>query len=277
MTDQIYSMPGASESRFVKKAFGKHLRSRQKCNKKRRAAKPKTKFELMSNEILQASSEKMLKRLLKDHRKPIAGGDILDSVLNANLGKKFLLKKRADQRKFLAIGCAVYHAIAARKNPEEAFERLKQSAGLEQLRTRDPCALIVHCLVDYGDTKSETLRNRQYAARDARALSYIVRTEMEPQEVEEPEKGETITKWAERESAYRSKQKPLRVCGKKSTTEKFSALDFLDNGVEKTVDIGAPNLGQCPAFPRADDLFGENSRDLFARRSPSNGAWHRPG
>src|SRR5271157_2173717 len=104
MINEIYSIPGhgTSESRFVKKAFEDKLRRRQKCNEKRRAAKPKPKFKLMSNKILQARSETILKRLFSDHGKPIAEGDILGSVLNANLGKKFLLKKRADQRKCLA-------------------------------------------------------------------------------------------------------------------------------------------------------------------------------
>jgi hypothetical protein len=227
MTHEIHSTRAyysTSESRFDKKGFEKRLGRSQKQYKRRPSIGAKTKFEFMSNKNLQGRSQKMLRQLLKDNRKPITESDILGSVLDANFGKKFLLKKRADQRKCLAIGCAIYHAIAASKDPEDAFERLKQSAGLNQLRTHEPCAIIVHSLVDYGDTKDEKRRNRQYAARDARALSYIVRKRMAPQEVEDPEKGETMTKWAQRESAYRVQQKLSHARPEKFEARSFSAL-----------------------------------------------------
>ena len=79
---------------------------------------------------------------------------------------------------------------------------------LDLARISDPCRVIVESLIDYGGNKDEKTANRQYAARDARALSYIVRKGMDPLEVAKPANGETLTKWADREAAYRLGQRP---------------------------------------------------------------------
>ena len=80
--------------------------------------------------------------------------------------------------------------------------------NLDLARISDPCRVIVESLIDYGGTQDEKAANRQYAARDARALSYIVRKGMDPLEVAKPAKGETLTKWANREAEYRLARKP---------------------------------------------------------------------
>ena len=130
---------------------------------------------------------------------------IFDAVVKAKLGKQFSRETRADKQKILAIGCAVYHALAAQRSPNAALHRLAESVGVELNRISDPSRIIVECLVDYGSKGRSA--DRQYAARDARALSYVVREKMTPQQVMTPAKGETITIWAKREADYRSQQR----------------------------------------------------------------------
>ena len=93
-------------------------------------------------------------------------------------------------------------------NPKKALEQLAASVDLDLTRISDPCRVIVESLIDYGGSKDEKTANRQYAARDARALSYIVRKGMDPLEVAKPAKGETLTVWANREAEYRLAQRP---------------------------------------------------------------------
>ena len=139
-------------------------------------------------------------------------------MLKAQLGKRFYREKRGDKLKVLAAGCAVYHQICSQPNPEKALKRLAASVDLDLARISDPCRVIVESLIDYGGSKDEKTANRQYAARDARALSYIVRKGMDPLEVAKPAKGETLTKWADREAAYRSARRPTAKRAEKGPT-----------------------------------------------------------
>jgi hypothetical protein len=139
---------------------------------------------------------------------PVKGKKLFAAVLKAQLGKRFYREKRMDKLKVLATGCAVYHELASQLNPKKALEQLAASVGLDIERISDPCRVVVESLIDYGGSKDEKTANRQYAARDARALSYIVRKGMDPLEVAKPAKGETLTKWANREAEYRLAQRP---------------------------------------------------------------------
>jgi hypothetical protein len=139
---------------------------------------------------------------------PVKGKKLFAAVLKAKLGKRFYREKRREKLRILAAGCAVYHELASQLNPKKGLEQLAASVGLELTRISDPCRVIVECLIDYGGSKDEKTANRQYAARDARALSYIVRKGMDPLEVAKPAKGETLTVWANREAEYRLAQRP---------------------------------------------------------------------
>jgi len=166
----------------------------------------------------------MLKRLLAEYGQA-AHGDLFGAVLRAKLGEKFYQKKRADKLKVLAAGCAVYHAICAQDVPLDALKRLAASMGVDLPRTLDPCRIIVECLIDYGGTKDEKSLNRQFAARDARALSYVIRTKMDPQLVKKPEKGQNITNWEKWEGEYRAQQKPSRARSEKSKARSSSTSE----------------------------------------------------
>jgi hypothetical protein len=213
---------GTSESRSGKCAVRNDLRRRQKHNERRPAARPKTKFE--SNHRLQVLSETMLKCLLAEYGL-VAHGDLFGAVLRAKLGEKFYQEKRADKLKVLAAGCAVYHAICAQHVPLDALKRLADSMDVDLPRTLDPCKIIVECLIDYGGTRDEKRRNRQFAARDARALSYVIRTGMDPRQVKEPEKGQNITKWANWEGEFRAQQKPSRARSEKAKARSSSTSE----------------------------------------------------
>ena len=139
---------------------------------------------------------------------PVKGKKLFAAVLEAQLGKRFYREKRRDKLRILATGCAVYHELASQLNPKKALEQLAASVDLDLERISDPCRVIVESLIDYGGTQDEKTANRQYAARDARALSYIVRKGMDPLEVAKPANGETLTKWADREAAYRLARRP---------------------------------------------------------------------
>jgi hypothetical protein len=166
----------------------------------------KAKFK--SNEKMQKASQKLLMQTMTELNVPVKGKKLFAAVLKAQLGKRFYQEKRRDKLRILAIGCAVYHELASQLNPKKALEQLATSVGLDLARISDPCRVIVESLIDYGGTQDEKSANRQYAARDARALSYIVRKGMEPLEVAKPAKGETLTKWAGREAAYRLARRP---------------------------------------------------------------------
>jgi hypothetical protein len=166
----------------------------------------KAKFK--SNEKLQKAAQKVLMQTMSELNVPVEGKKLFAAVLKAQLGKRFYREKRRDKLKVLAAGCAVYHQICSQPNPEKALKRLAASVGLDLTRISDPCRVIVESLIDYGGSKDEKTANRQYAARDARALSYIVRKGIDPLKVAKPANGETLTKWANREAAYRLARGP---------------------------------------------------------------------
>ena len=179
-----------------------------KPKKQFQADKGSAKAKFKSNEKLQKASQKLLMQTMTELNIPVKGKKLFAAVLEAQLGKRFYREKRKDKLRILATGCAVYHELASQLNPQKALEQLAASVDLDLTRISDPCRVIVECLIDYGGSKDEKAANRQYAARDARALSYIVRKGMDPQQVAKPAKGETLTKWAHREAAYRLAQRP---------------------------------------------------------------------
>jgi hypothetical protein len=196
----------------------KHKRKRPDFHERRlHEYKPKRQFQadkgsgkrkFKSNEKLQKASQKLLIQTMNELNVPVKGKKLFAAVLEAQLGKRFYREKRRDKLRILATGCAVYHELASQLNPKKALEQLAASVGLDLTRISDPCRVIVESLIDYGGTQDEKTANRQYAARDARALSYIVRKGMDPLEVAKPANGETVTKWADREAAYRLARKP---------------------------------------------------------------------
>jgi hypothetical protein len=156
---------------------------------------------------------------------PVKGEKLFAAVLKAKLGKRFYREKRRDKLRILATGCAVYHELASQLNPKKALEQLAASVDLDLARISDPCRVIVESLIDYGGSKDEKTANRQYAARDARALSYIVRKGMEPLEVAKPASGETLTKWADCEAAYRLARRPAAKRAQKGPAAAVLAPD----------------------------------------------------
>ena len=179
----------------------------------------------------------------------------------------------------LAAGCAVYHQICSQPNPEKALKRLAASVDLDLARISDPCRVIVEFLIDYGGSKDEKTANRQYAARDARALSYIVRKGMDPLEVAKPAKGETLTKWADREAAYRSARRPTAKRAKKGPQPLFWPL--------KQPPASYPSLGRPRGFitplqpyfslGRGGGWPQSRRESLGLSRCPAEGPNRRPG
>ena len=228
MTQHILSSPAPrskGESKSVKVSRSPEGRG-NRPTKKRRDARPKKTLELTSNATLLARSKEFMKNLLEEFdMRPPNGDDLFGAVRNAKLGKKFYHKKRSDQRKALAAGCALYHVISCENDSVAALRRLAKSMNVDLPRTSDPCRIIVECLTDYGATPDERTLNRQFAARDARALRYVIRLKMEPQQIKKPEKGESITKWANREAEYRKPRKAVRArpdtaeAGRSTTSE----------------------------------------------------------
>ena len=196
----------------------KHKRKRSDFNESRlneykpikqfEAGKRSAKAKFKSNEKLQKASQNLLMQTMTELNVPVKGKKLFAAVLKAKLGKRFYREKRKDKLRILATGCAVYHELASQLNPNKALEQLAASVDLDLARISDPCRVIVESLIDYGGTQDEKTANRQYAARDARALSYIVRKGMDPTEVAKPANGETLTKWADREAAYRLARGP---------------------------------------------------------------------
>jgi hypothetical protein len=196
----------------------KHKRKRRDFHERRlHEYKPKKQFQadkgsakskFKSNDKLQKAAQKLLMQTMTEVNVPVKGKKLFAAVLKAQLGKRFYQEKRRDKLRILATGCAVYHELASQLNPKKALEQLAASVDLDPARISDPCRVIVESLIDYGGNKDEKTANRQYAARDARALSYIVRKGMDPLEVAKPANGETPTKWADREAAYRLAQRP---------------------------------------------------------------------
>jgi hypothetical protein len=178
------------------------------CKHQLKITRSKASLKFQSNAELQAASEKMLKELLAEYKIDVKDSSLFSAILEAKLGKRFHQERRKDKLKVLAAGCALYHTVCQQPDPKEALQRLAASMDVDLPRTSDPCRIIVEALVDYGGTKDEKTRNRQFAARDARALRYVIRTDLDPAQVAKPAKGETITKWADREAAYRAQQNP---------------------------------------------------------------------
>ena len=218
------------EKRRLKKLDEEEARGFDEAERKKQlqAAKRKRKFEFQSSQKLQASSETLLKELMAEYKITTRGRNIFAAVVKAKLGKKFSLEKRRNKLRVMAAGCAVYHAICKQKSSEKALQKFAASVGVNIERISNPCRIIVESLVDYGDSQEEKTGNRQYAARDARALSYVVRKGMEPQGVLKPAKGENITEWADREAAYRSGQKPAAKRAQKAAVAAISTPEAPD-------------------------------------------------
>jgi hypothetical protein len=208
-------------SRATEAQLGNRLKHKKKIaaihNRKLPEYKPRkqiwadkhgAKGKFKSNDKLQKAAQKLLMQTMTELNVPVKGKKLFAAVLKAQLGKRFYREKRRDKLRILATGCAVYHELASQLNPKKALEQLAASVGLDTKRISDPCRVIAESLIDYGGSKDEKTANRQYAARDARALSYIVRKGMDPLEVAKPANGETLTKWADREAAYRLAQRP---------------------------------------------------------------------
>ena len=248
----------------------KHKRKRQDFHERRlHEYKPKKQFQadkgsakgkFKSNEKLQKAAQKLLIQTMNELNVPVKGKKLFAAVLKAQLGKRFYREKRRDKLRILATGCAVYHELASQLNPKKALEQLAASVGLDLARISDPCRVIVESLIDYGGSKDEKTANRQYAARDARALSYIVRKGMNPLEVAKPANGETLTVWANREAEYRLARSPAAKRAEKGpraavlTPEApnqlavvrvakglYSALTAL---LERGLVVATPNVGE---------------------------------
>ena len=207
-------------------------RKRQAAERRLHEYKPKRQFQsyirseksnFKSNKKLQKASKKLLTQTMAELKVPVKGKKLFEAVLKAKLGKRFYREKRKDKLRILATGCAVYHELASQLNPKNALERLAASVDLDLTRIFDPCRVIVESLIDYGGSKDEKTANRQYAARDARALSYIVRKGMDPLEVAKPANGESLTVWADREAAYRLGQRPAAKRAQKVRVAAVSA------------------------------------------------------
>jgi hypothetical protein len=192
------------------------------------AGKRSAKAKFKSNEKLQKASQKLLIQTMSELNIPVKGKKLFAAVLKAKLGKRFYQEKRRDKLRILATGCAVYHELASQLNPKKALEQLAASVDLDLTRISDPCRVIVESLIDYGGSKDEKAANRQYAARDARALSYIVRKGMDPLDVAKPANGETLTKWADREATYRLARRPAAKRAKKGPAAAVSAPEAPD-------------------------------------------------
>lgn len=184
--------------------------------KKLRSEKRKRPPDFKTNAGLQASSHKLLRSLLAEYKIKATSRNIFAAVLKAKLGRRFSRQKRADKLRILACGCAVYHELAAQPNPQKAVQLLAESMGVNIGRISDPCRIIVEFLIDYGSSQEEKARNRQFAAIDAKALNYVVREGMTPQQVLTPAKGESLTVWADREAEHRSRQRPARKRAQKA-------------------------------------------------------------
>lgn len=212
LTGKRQHVPSKNEIKEIKRKKTLEKRREKKREKleaaeeKRRQAKINKRTgrdKFVSNDSLQKASADILKQAMKEWQIPL-GKDILNGIIGARIGKRLSRERRADKRKNLAIGAAVFHQIAAHPNPKKILHKLAESVGVNIDRISDPCRIITECLIDYGTSKEEKLANRQYAASDARALKYIIRTGMTPQEVMKPAKGESVTVWAKREAEYRS-------------------------------------------------------------------------
>ena len=212
-------------------------RKRQAVERKLHKYKPRKQFQsdkrsekgkFKSNERLQKASQKLLIQTMNELNIPVNGKKLFAAVLKAKLGKRFYREKRADKLRILATGCAVYHELASQVNPKKALEQLAASVGLDLTRISDPCRVIVESLIDYGGGKDEKTANRQFAARDARALSYIVRKGMDPLEVAKPGSGESLTIWANREAEHRLAQRPAAKRASKEPAAAVSAPEAPD-------------------------------------------------
>jgi hypothetical protein len=192
-----------ADKRKQKKLEQAEQREQQKIQVKNNRRKSRDKFN--SSPGLQKSASKLLKEVMSERNIQYEGNKVFDAVVNAKLGKQFSRETRADKHKILAVGCCIFHELAAQKNPKEALYRLAESAGVELNKINDPSRIIMECLVDYGS--KGRYDDRQFVARDARALSWVIREKMTPQEVMNPKDGEHPTLWAKKEAAYRSHQK----------------------------------------------------------------------
>jgi hypothetical protein len=234
-----------------------------------------------SSARLKKEADELLKKVMVQQKISVKGGDIFKALLKGKLGKKFARETRADRLKILAIGAAAYHQIACKRNPKEALHELAESVGVTINRITDPCRIIVDCLVDYGASKKERLANRQFAARDARALSHIVRTGMSPYDVMNPAKGESISKWADREAEHRSRKKAALKPAKKGPDSDGSiqplpnqlaqvssaqaAYDVLMGIVEQGVAVLTPKNGGEPLALAVAPLNGMSAEEAVRK------------
>lgn len=187
-------------------------REQQKIQDKNDNRKARDKFNTTPE--LQESTSKLLKEIMAERKITVKDGGIFDAFVQEKLGKKLIREARSNKNKVLAVGSAVYHELAAQKNSVEALHRLAESAGVEVNRITDRPRIIIECLVDYGSKGRSD--DRQFVARDARALSWVIRQKMTPDEIMKPKPGENITVWAKREAGYRSQQKAQTKARKKA-------------------------------------------------------------
>ena len=264
MTRHVPSTPkdGSKRALTSVKLSRSNERKRSRRSKTQRHARPKERIKLTSNARLLARSEEFITNLLKEFNvRPTNGDDLFGAVLNAELGKKFCHKRRVDQLKALAAGCGLYHLTLRENDSAAALQRLAKSMNVDLPPTSDPYRIIVECLIDYGPTKAERTLNRQFAARDARALSYVIRNKMEPQRITKPEDGASITKWANLEAEYRKSRKALHAFPETAKTRSSSEPAKLELPVfstskqryralqkwsEKGLIVFAPNDNGCP-------------------------------
>jgi hypothetical protein len=199
--------------------------------------------KFVSTKALQKDSVEILKQFMDELKIPFNEKNILDALLTGRVSKKLSRHRRKDKLKILGFGSAYFYQIAAHPNPKKILHKLAKIVGVNIDRISDPCRIIVACFVDYGATKEQREHNRQYAATDARALSYIVRNEMRPQEVMNPAKGENVTVWAKREADYRS--------------GKQAAAKPVKKGPDKGGSGRAATRPACHPFPSPGRLQGD--------------------
>ena len=220
MTQNFRSEPVFRSKRELQVARLSRLKDRRRIrhNKKRHDTKPRKRHQLTSNATLLARSKEMLKDLLHKFGSKTTDDDIFKAMLKAKIGDKFRRTQRKHRQKTLAVASALYHVISRNNDPVAALQILVKKMNVSPPRGSDLCRTIVECLFDYGSSPEERTRNRQYACSDANALRYVVRKEIEPQKVLQPEEGEFITKWAKLEAEFRRPQKASRDRPEKAET-----------------------------------------------------------
>ena len=172
----------------------------------RSGVKPNSATKWVTNPRMIASSEIVLKKLGNEYDYSVKSSNLIGAVIREKIGNRLRRTQRKNRREAFALAAAVYHLLANENDPAEKLKKVVEAANAKPPRGADECRSLVECFFHYGTTQQERNRNRQYAATDAHALRYVVRTGMEPEAVLKPEKNQTPTKWAKAEIEFRSKQ-----------------------------------------------------------------------